>query len=104
MKIKDLWNLPALHKAEVNILHKRIDALESIIKERTTVSADVHYDGRNHIIVVGKYKGVDYIQCYSVPSEYFEHIILQIKNETRYANVQEIDAIPGFKAAVWREL
>jgi hypothetical protein len=97
--LNKLRSIVTRHQDEVNFLHHRIDVLEKIIKERTDIAADIHFSGKNHIIVIGQYKNTGYVQTYSVNTEDLHQLIQQLKHMEQFGVVRTVDAPPTFRGA-----
>lgn len=83
----------------------RIDALQRLVLDRTTVHMDVSASPRdkNVVILVGRYDRRDYIRCYSFSSERFEDMVRQMHLAARDGVVGRIDAPPAFEAVIRHE-
>lgn len=84
----------------------RIREAEAFIRERTDVSVDCSFSARdvNSIIVLGRYRGVDYVQTFQVPGGDFEHVVQMLRDMSRYHNVRYVDAPQPMSAVIKRDL
>ena len=84
----------------------RLVQAENTIKDRTDISADVHFHGpnRNQIIVTGRYRSRDYIQVFTLADNELRTVIDQLREMERYGVVDKVDAICDMKAVIEREL
>ena len=84
---------------DAKIALQRAKDAERIIKERTDLSADLHYTGQDTVIVIGRYRNNDYIQTFNLGKDDFMHTIDQLKVMTRHATVRTVDTPPMMRAA-----
>jgi hypothetical protein len=77
-------------------LRRRIDEAENCIRSRTDIAVDVPvgWNSPCQIIVVGRYKGGDYIQTFTVQSGDLGQIVDLLKDMVRYGVVRHVDAAP----------
>lgn len=82
------------------------DESRRLIKERTTVHADVHrrHNTPNQIITIGHYRGQDYVQCFSVVDRDFTELMYRLKDMEKYGVVEKVDAWPQFSAVIKDDL
>lgn len=81
-----------------------LNAREEIIK-RTTVNADVHVrDNSANIVVMGRYRGKDYVRIFSVRNSELDYLVNTLKGmeQSLLGRIRLVDAEPGFKAIVQR--
>lgn len=100
--LKTLRRIVGAYSSDQLAMHNRILELEALVRERTNIAVDVGFRECNHVIVLGRYKGADYIQSYSVQSDSLAHLVDQLKQMERFGNVRRIDAPPQFRAAFAR--
>ena len=77
-----------------------------VIRERTGWHADVSaYDrvSPNQIIVIGNYRGRDYIEIFNIPADGFRGVVEHCKDVSRFAHRGTIDAMPEIKAVIDKE-
>ena len=92
-------------KADQKFALSLIQNLESIIRDRTEIHADVSFAREsNKIILIGAYRGKDYIQTYSLPAGDFESLLHFLKEQQRYGKIGRIDTIPLFKSVIEKEI
>lgn len=84
----------------------RIREAEAFIRERTDVSVDAAFSSRdvNSVIVLGRYRGVDYVQTFQLPGGDFDHVVQMLKEMSRYHKVRYIDAPQPMSAVIKRDL
>ena len=92
------------HDWEVQSLHQRIDRLEGLIRERTDIAASAGYHGESHVVVMGRYKGADYVETFHLGTEDLCHIIDTLRHLNRTGRVTVVDAPPSFRAIVKNQL
>lgn len=85
---------------------ERIKALEQIIADRTELNVDMSPSmcNQNHVIVVGRYRNMDYIEVFTIAPGEFEHIICTLRHMERFGTVRRIDAPIAFRAIIERQL
>jgi hypothetical protein len=102
---KSLRSIVRTYRGDNDRIHQRIAELEKIVRDRTEVAVDVNQRyGASYVIVVGRYRNNDYIQTYVVPADEFEYLIERLKRESRYGQITKIDAAPGLKEVVQRQV
>jgi hypothetical protein len=104
--VREYDSFTASTKARLNNLNTTVQSAEKIIQDRTTISADISPMCKDpHIIFVsGRYRNVDYVQCYSIHGEDFANIIEILKEMKRYGTLRRLDAPHGFRHIFQREL
>ena len=85
-------------------LEDKVCALEKVIRDRTTISVDVSMRDPNYVIVVGNYRGVDYVQTYTLSTPDLRSLIEFLRPMQRYGHMHRIDAPREFRAVIKREL
>lgn len=91
------------HPERIDFLIDEIRNARLMITERTTVHADVHYkSGLDSIIVVGRYRGHDYVRCFQVETKDFHEFIEIFKRIEPRSRVGRIDVFPSFSGVVER--
>jgi len=84
------------HDERIAYLRGNMTALMEKINERTTVHADIHIKSPSLVIVVGEYRGQDYVRAFEVPHESLPGLIKHLKQIEPYARVGRMDMIPRF--------
>ena len=88
--------------------HRRtINEAQQLIKDRTEVHADIHHYRPNDskIIVIGQYKGQDYIQIFPVGGDCFGSVVDRLRHESKYAKLGRFDGgMPNMKASIIHEI
>lgn len=87
----------------IHALSDQIEGCEKIIKDRTNLNVDIGFKGANHVIVVGRYKGQDYIQTYDIRNTDLGEFIHILKRMEQYGEVARVDSPPNIKASFMRE-
>jgi regulator of replication initiation timing len=85
---------------ELKALRNRQNNLDALVKERTTISADIGYTGQNHIIVIGRYKDADYIQTVNMHDKEFSALVDQIRSMSKFGKLKFVDAMPEVRKTV----
>jgi len=93
----------ALHRA-IGQNKALINSAVKLIKERTSVHADIHQVSENHIIVVGTYRGRDYVQTYRIENTELRYLIELLRDMEKFAKISKVDAVPGIKAVIDKEI
>lgn len=104
--LKKVWDLPDKQEQQYRQILRFINTLDNKIGERTTIHADIGYKGTGcQIIVVGNYRGRDYVRSFNVRMESLESLINILKTEERGAAVGKFDMIGSmeFSAVYDRE-
>lgn len=102
--LKKLRRIVDAYSADQLAMYSRIAELEALVRERTNIAVDVGFRECSHVIVIGRYKGADYIQSYSLQSSDLNHLVDQLKQMERFGNVRRIDSPPQFRAAFARNV
>lgn len=109
--IRAARRIVATHDAEMREVlerakraERRAEAAEAVIRERTTIGVSVGFRAPSHIVVVGRYKGADYVEAFSVHKDAELHSIVdRLREMERYGAVRYADAPPEFRAVMKRE-
>lgn len=102
--IKKLLAIVASYDTDLRNIHHAVYGLESILKERTNIAVDVGFREASHVIVIGRYRGNDYIQSYTLNETDLDGLIRHLREMEKFGNIRRIDAPPMFKAAFKRDL
>lgn len=103
---KKLRRIVSTYDENFDFVCKKADKAVRIIKQRTNVHIDMAMGGKdpNQVVVMGSYKGRDYVQTYSLHSDSFREIIEHLKGLQEYGTVKRIDAVMGTEAVLKYEL
>jgi hypothetical protein len=88
-----------------SIQYQVTEAVQTI-KDRTELHVDVNPSTRgdpHQIIMIGNYRGRDYIQTFSVHPEEFRELVHRFTDMQKYAHRGRIDAVPEMKAIINEE-
>lgn len=98
--VKKLFYIVKNYSADVSSLRLQINNLEKILRDRTDISVDVSASrmDANHIIVVGRYKNIDYVQTFSLQNNDIGKLIDQLKEMERYGEIRKVDCPPPMRA------
>lgn len=83
----------------MNRLHDQMQILLQMIKEHTSVSADINFSGGSYIVLVGRYKNNDYIKISPLCGSDFACFAKQLEEMERYHRIDRIDSIPRLRGA-----
>lgn len=107
IKLK-LYDLLEISNIRTRINENRIEIinLKEIIKERTEYHLDVHQRAAtdSQVILIGKYKKMDFVKCYNIDDRSFDDLILHCRDLEKYARHNKIDAWPRLSAVIKHEL
>lgn len=80
-------------------------AVVGLVHDRTTVNMDISPSAHdpNVIILIGSYRGKDFVQCYSFRERDFEALIEQVRLGARQGIIGRVDAPPQFRAVIDRD-
>lgn len=104
--IKKLKRIVRDYDKDRNALLRTIQRAEDLIRDRTEINVDgsFHGDDRNQIIVVGRYRKMDYVQVYTLNDRDLDGLIDQLREMQRYGVVNKIDALFQMKEVIEREI
>ena len=93
-----------LHSSHIRVENHVNDAVQTI-RDRTTWHADIKSGRRDphQIIMIGNYRGNDYIEVFSVPADDFRSMVNHCKDVNRFARRGVIDAAPDMKYILDKE-
>ena len=105
-RMKNLWRIAATYDSTVGSLRMSLDHTRDIMKQRTTVHADLspHMKSPHQIITIGRYKNKDYIQVYSVTGESFSYMVGMLRDMRRHGEVGIIDAPHGSECFIREDI
>ena len=102
--IKKLLAIVNSYDTDLRNIHHAVHGLESVLKERTNIAVDVGFREASHVIVIGRYRGNDYIQSYTINGTDLDGLIRHLREMEKFGNIRRIDSPPVFKAAFKRNL
>lgn len=83
----------------------RAESLEKLIRDRTTIAADIGPGPRseNYAIVIGRYRGADYVQTFTLDADSLCGMIDQLRRleHDMCGTVRRVDAPPIFRSVSW---
>ena len=88
----------------VTALNRRLDYLDKLVRERTDIAVDVNFKEPNYVIVVGRYRKVDYIQTYSLDNADFTQLIDHLQRIEKHGQLRRLDAPPQILAVFKRNV
>jgi hypothetical protein len=83
---------------------EKLAALETLVRDRTEISVDLGFREKNYAVVVGRYRGSDYVQTYILREADLVGLIEQLRDMERHGHLDRIDAPPQFRAVFKRDL
>lgn len=93
------------YDSEMARIERKVDQATSFIRERTEVHVDVHMKSPSQVIMIGRYRGKDFVNIYDVGQGEFEHLLEHLKQVNRYAKPCRVDSPwPMVNAVIDREL
>ena len=101
--IKELCRIVKQSKEQEALLTKRVALLEARFRASTSVHYSGGYQGTNTVILVGKYRGQDFIECYNCPSAPFAFTVRQMQSFRRDGIIDVVDAPPELRAFIKRD-
>jgi len=86
-------------------LYSQIKRAEKLIIDRTEIHADIHFKNKskNTAIMIGRYRGRDYVQTFDMDQHDFESIIGWLRNLKQQGYVRYIDAPPVMDIVIDKE-
>jgi hypothetical protein len=95
-RIEDIWNLPSKNKDEYHNIMNILVLLEQRINENCEVHADIHYKEPHQIIVIGRYKGKDYVRVFGVSEPSFVNLVDRLRHEEKGSKVGRFDMMANW--------
>ena len=102
--LKKLSSIVRKYDADLKETREKIKEMEKIIGDRTTISADLGFRDPSYVIVVGRYRHVDYVQVFQLETNELESVIDILESMRKNGRLLRIDAPPAMKMIVEREL
>ncbi len=92
------WNLSALYQDDIGFYNsvrehnaQFIERLDEKIGERTMTHADIHFKTSSQVIVIGRYRGKDFVKAYPIENDSLNDIINIMKRMESNSHVGRID-------------
>lgn len=98
------WGRLETHRMRLDALRDDMKTLERLVRERTDIAVDVGVDGMNTVIVVGRYKGADYVQTYRLRADDLDFLIGKLREMERHGALRRLDCPPQYRAVFEHEL
>lgn len=103
--IKRLFKIVKYYDRDKNFCILQANEALKLIRERTRIHADVHLRGDpNNIIIVGQYRGQDYVEIFSIQHDHLSHLISDLRRMEKYGKVSRVDAPAEVSAVVKSKL
>jgi len=96
-RLRKLWHIAEYYDDRIAFLRGNMATLFERINERTTVHADIHMRSPSLVIVVGHYRGGDYVRAFEVDHKSLQGLIEHLRRIEPHANVGRMDMIPNIK-------
>ena len=74
-------------------LQADIESVKQMIGDRTTVHCDVHSRSPSEVIVIGNYRGKDYVRCFHIHHETLGGLIDELHRLEKFSRVGRFDMI-----------
>jgi hypothetical protein len=91
-------------QTRINTVNRKVDEVNKLIKDRTTLNVDWSSHGDSSVIVIGNLNGKDYIQIYRFTKKNLADLIGILKHMSYTAHLGVVDAPPTIKAVIEQEL
>lgn len=94
------------YDADKNAMAREISRIEGVIRERTTVSADIsiHPDD-SYVVVCGRYRDVDYVRTFRLDNSDFKATVEHLQQvEREYGRARFVDMPPQMRSVYWRRV
>lgn len=84
---------------------QKADRTNQLLRDRTDMGVDISYSRKEDswVILVGRFKGQDYVQTFSMNSENFDGMIQICREMQKTAVLRRCDAPPIFRSVLERE-
>lgn len=89
---------------EVQHLHERISQLETLIRERTDIAVSAGFRQDSYIVVMGRYRGADYVETFRIADPALDYIVEILKSICKTADAKIVDAPPSFREVIKNQL
>jgi hypothetical protein len=88
----------------MDTLRRQQGDLDHLVRERIDIAVDVGGPREmSSVIVVGRYRGVDYVQSFHMPERELGHLVDRLRDMERHGVTRRMDSPPQFRAVVKRE-
>ena len=95
-RLKAIWNLPEQNEKRYREMLTVLGATQAKVNERCEVHADIRYKEPHQVIVIGRYKGRDYVRIFGVSEPTFYGLIDRLHYEERNSKVGRFDMPSGY--------
>lgn len=92
------------YDSDIKYLECRASSLEDFVKSHVDIAVDINDSryGMNTVIVIGRYKKHDYVNCFQLQSEDIPHLVEQLKDMERYGKIRRVDSPIAFRGVIDR--
>jgi hypothetical protein len=103
--IKRLLALVRRYESEMVRMHQLMSELDDLVRSRTEVHASIAYSRRDesYMILIGQYKGTDYVECFNIGRPELHNMIHRMKEQRKHGGLGRVDAPPMFRAVIKEE-
>jgi hypothetical protein len=104
--IRKLIRMVKNYDSDLASLRASVSEVVGLIRERTEVHADIHMKSPSQVIVIGRYKGKDFVNIYRFDQDDLSDLVSHLERITRrYARPGRFDAPwPEVHAVIERNL
>lgn len=105
-RIKHLAEIERTHVAlvhDIHAAHHRMNSLDKVLRSVTDIHADIRVRDKSTVIVIGRFRGGDYIQTYHFNDDLSE-IVDHLRHLQRRGVVRQIDAVPQISDMIKNDL
>lgn len=111
--VRNLYYIAHNYRQDLNLIVNGVDScraqlgiVESYVKRATKVHVDIPGDMQNYtrVVVIGRYRGKDHVQIFSLRPGSIDGLIEQLREMQRYAEIGRVDAPLEIDATVKRSL
>jgi hypothetical protein len=104
--IKKLFKIVKNYDSDMYSCKTTIKEIRELIVDRTTCHTDIHarQDKGCAIILIGKYKNHDYVECFTLHPDHLRNLIEHFREVRNFSHMGRIDAYPEFKAIIEHEI
>jgi hypothetical protein len=78
--------------------------LDHLVRERTDVHVDVDVRGRSQVVLIGRYRGADYVEVRPVSHEDLARLVDYLNAHTTHARLGRVDVAQPYRAVMAHRL
>lgn len=116
-KLRILWRIAGTYEddrmhdnasfnSRLGSVQRSVTDLERLIAKHTTVGASIGptMKDANYVIVLGRYRGTDYVDVHALHPGNFDHIVHELKSLTKRGEAFIVDAPRGMREVFKRKV